>query len=203
MTSDSNNAAEIELEKPFEIFKSWLKDAQATDMKEPTAMSLATVDQKGRPSVRIVLLKQVTSAGFVFYTNLESDKGQDLLTNPHAALCFHWMPLEKQVRIQGLVERVSDEDADEYFASRNRGSRIGAWASLQSRPLQYRGELEKRVAQFTAKFTLGKIPRPEYWSGFRVIPERIEFWAAKPFRLHDRQVYVRKGAGWDLLRLFP
>lgn len=168
-------------------------------------MALATCDASGQPSLRMVLLKGHGPEGFVFYTNLESRKGGELLSNPKAALCFHWMPLERQVRIQGRVEPVSDDEADAYFASRPRDSRIGAWASDQSRPMKGVRDLEKNVARMAVRFHVGHIPRPAHWSGFRVIPDLVEFWQAKPFRLHERIQYTRTGDGdaWRVARLFP
>lgn len=189
---------------PFALFATWMKDAEAAEPNDPNALALATADAQGRPSVRMVLLKDFDPQGFVFYTNFESRKGRELLKNPHAALLFHWKSLKRQVRIEGHVSVVSDAEADAYFASRARTSQIGAWASQQSRELQGRFELEKRVAEYTAKFGFGAVPRPPHWSGFRVAAERIEFWQDKPFRLHDRSVYTRtQDGGWTVTHLFP
>lgn len=188
---------------PFELFAEWLKEAEESEPNDANAMNLATATADGVPSSRMVLLKDVDARGFTFYTNLGSRKGQQLEANPHAALCFHWKSLRRQVRVEGAVERVEDKEADDYFASRARASRIGAWASKQSQVLAGRFELEKRVAEYTAKFHIGEVPRPGFWSGYRVIPELIEFWTDKPFRLHERIVYHRSDDGWTTEHLFP
>jgi pyridoxamine 5'-phosphate oxidase len=194
-----------EVVKPFELFAEWLEDARAAEPNDPNALALATVDESGLPNVRMVLLKDFDERGFVFYTNFESAKGQELLTAGKAAMCFHWKSLRRQVRIRGAVEVVSVAEADEYYQSRPRGSRIGAWASKQSRPLESRFALEKEVARYTAKFGIGEIPRPEHWSGFRLVPTSIEFWHDRPFRLHDRVQFTRETseAAWSKLRLYP
>lgn len=166
-------------------------------------MALATADAEGRPSVRMVLLKAYDRRGFVFYTNLESRKAAQLAENPRAALCFHWTTMEAQVRVEGPVLAVSSEEADAYFASRPRGSQVGAWASQQSRPLAERAELERRIADVKSRYAGEEIPRPPFWSGFRVVPERIEFWSGRTSRLHDREVYYPEGDGWRVERLYP
>jgi pyridoxamine 5'-phosphate oxidase len=172
-------------------------------LPEPTAFALGTVDAAGQPSVRIVLLKDVDHRGFVFYTNCESRKGRELLASRRAALCFHWQLLEEQVRVEGPAELVSDAEADAYFASRARGSQLGAWASIQSKPMEHPDDLDRRVAEMEARFGDGPIPRPPFWSGFRVAPERIEFWKSMPSRLHVRHVYSRQGNEWMVSRLYP
>ena len=172
-------------------------------LPEPNAFSLATVDAAGQPSVRIVLLKGVDERGFVFYTNYESRKGGELLATHKAAMCFHWQPLELQVRVEGSVETVSDAEADEYFASRARGSQVGAWASIQSRPMASPSDLDKRVDEMEKRFAGGAVPRPPHWSGFRIVPQRIEFWRGMPSRLHVRHVYTRDGDGWSVTQLYP
>jgi pyridoxamine 5'-phosphate oxidase len=172
-------------------------------LPEPTAFALATVGTDDRPSVRMVLLKDATTAGFVFYTNYGSRKGRDLLARPSAAMCFHWQPLDRQVRVEGDVNRVSDEEADAYFATRARGSQLGAWASRQSEPMADPAELRRRLAEVEARFAGRSVPRPPYWSGFRLVPERIEFWIGQPSRLHVRHLYSRDGADWRVQTLYP
>ncbi|WP_445681613.1 pyridoxamine 5'-phosphate oxidase [Radicibacter daui] len=188
---------------PYALFGSWLDEAGKSEPNDANAMSLATVDGDGMPSVRVVLLKDFDERGFVFYTNTESDKGRQLLGHPKAALCFHWKSLRRQVRVWGDTSLVSAGEADEYYHSRPRGSQIGAWASQQSRPLDSRATLERRVADFTAQYGVGEIPRPDHWTGFRIAPRRIEFWRDREFRLHDRMVYTRANAGWTTERLYP
>ncbi len=190
---------------PFRMFQDWLEKARVSELNDPNGMALATVDETGLPDVRMVLLKAADEQGFVFYTNLESAKGRELAANAKAALCFHWKSLRRQIRVRGLVTRVSDAEADEYFASRPRQSQIGAWASRQSRPLESRFELEREVARYVAKFGLGKVPRPPHWSGFRIVPVSMEFWRDRPFRLHDRLVFERETPDepWRTSRRFP
>jgi pyridoxamine 5'-phosphate oxidase len=190
-------------EDPIAEFGTWLEEAGRSEPNDPNAVCLATATPDGRPSARMVLLKGFDARGFVFYTNLESRKGQELTANPFCALCFHWKSLGRSVRVEGRVEMVSAKEADAYYASRPRGSRIGAWASRQSRPLEGRWALEKRVAEFTLKFGMGEIPRPDYWTGFRLAPDRIELWRNMPFRLHERRVFHREGEGWRTELLYP
>lgn len=198
LTDDFTEGAE-----PYALFAGWLKDAEASEPNDPNAVALATVDTDGLPDVRMVLLKGFDAQGFVFYTNFESAKGGEILSSMKAAMCFHWKSLRRQVRVRGPVEVVSDAEADAYFASRPRGSRIGAWASKQSRPLESRFALEKAVAEYTARHAIGEIPRPPHWSGFRILPSSIEFWHDRPFRLHDRIRFERAGEGWAKTRLYP
>ena len=194
------------LTDPIAVFKDAFARAQRTDralLPEPSAMSLATVGEDGSPSLRIVLLKGVDEAGFVFYTNLESRKGRDLRARPRASLCFYWSALDLQIRIDGGASPVTTEEADEYFASRPRGSQIGAWASRQSSVIAAPGELDARVARYEKEFEGRDVPRPEFWSGFRVDPEVIEFWRNRANRLHDRTRYTREAGGWRVDTLYP
>jgi pyridoxamine 5'-phosphate oxidase len=191
------------LADPVAKFRDWFDEAKQAEPYNTNAMSLATANAAGTPSVRMVLVISYDERGFVFYTNAESRKGGELAENPQAALCAYWKSLKRSVRIEGPVAVIAAEEADAYFASRPRGSQIGAWASDQSRPMEGRFHLEQRIAQFTAKFGIGKVSRPDHWRGYRIVPARIEFWAERPFRLHDRTVFLRDGGGWKTERLFP
>lgn len=189
---------------PYEIFRTWLGQAQSTPaIAEPTAMTLATATPEGIPSARIVLLKAYDERGFVFYTNTQSRKGRELDANPHAALVFYWMPLDKQVRIEGSIRRVSDVEADAYFASRERLKQAGAWASLQSQPLDARGTLEQRTTAIEAQYAGRDIPRPPHWTGYRLTPQSLEFWHQRDGRLHEREIYTRTGESWAHTLLYP
>ena len=188
---------------PFERFREVFEEAVATGIRDPNAMIVSSVDAEGRPSSRAILLKDFDAGGFVFYTNLESRKGREILANPHVCLNFFWRETGKQVRIRGRAEQVDDAEADAYFATRPRTSQLGAWASRQSRPMTGRSQLMARVAKYEAKYLTGKVPRPPHWSGFRVVPSSFEFWVAGAFRLQDRTVFERTGGGWATHRLYP
>lgn len=211
MSAETESPSRDELEArvaagdPFAIFAEWLALAQESEPNDPNAMALATSGADGLPDVRMVLLKEFDEAGFVFYTNSQSQKGDELAENMQAAGVLHWKSLRRQVRFRGPVELVSEAEADAYFASRPRDSRIGAWASQQSRPLESRFALEKAVAKYATRFAIGEVPRPDYWTGYRIRPLYIEFWMDKPFRLHDRHVFRRPApeGGWTTERLYP
>jgi pyridoxamine 5'-phosphate oxidase len=188
---------------PFQLFDQWLAEAKASEPNDPNAMALATADGSGRPSVRMVLLKGHGPEGFVFYTNEQSSKAEQIAANPRAALLFHWKSLRRQVRVEGCIEQVSDEQADAYFASRSRDSQLGAWASDQSRPLDSRGTFEQRFEHMKHRFEGQDVPRPPHWGGYRVIPERIEFWSDRPHRLHERRLFTRDDGGWSEGLLYP
>jgi pyridoxamine 5'-phosphate oxidase len=201
--ASAEQLALLSADDPMALFADWLAEAVKTEPNDPNAMALATVDADGLPDVRMVLLKDAGPGGFVFYTNIESAKGRQLAGDPKAALLFHWKSLRRQVRVRGPVERVTDAEADAYFATRARSSQIGAWASDQSQALPERLALEKRIAEQALKFGLGRIPRPPHWSGYRVRPQAIEFWRDRPFRLHERLVFERAGEAWTNHRLYP
>lgn len=190
-------------EDPHALFDRWLAEAELSEPNDPNAMALATVDSRGQPSVRMVLLKGHDPRGFVFYTNQQSRKAGDLAANPHAGLLFHWKSLRRQVRVDGPVEPVTDAEADAYFATRGRISQLGAWASDQSRPLTDRATLEARLAEVTTRFENGDVPRPPHWSGYRIVPETIEFWEDGSHRLHNRRLFTRDGDSWTEGLLYP
>ena len=191
-------------DNPFEHFDKWFNEAtEHKGIKEPDAMNIATSTKDGAPSNRMVLLKDYDDRGFVFYTNLESRKGEQIKENPKASLCFYWEPMGRQIRIEGDIEQVSDDEADEYFNTRHLKSRIGAWASKQSRPLKNKSELLKRVAEYGAKTATGKVSRPSFWSGYRIVPNRMEFWQKGEYRIHDRVCYKLNEGNWESGLLYP
>ena len=188
---------------PFQLFDEWFAEARENEVNDPEAMALATADADDRPSVRMVLLKGCGPDGFVFYTNEQSAMGEQLAANPRAALLFHWKSLRRQIRVEGQVERVSDADANAYFASRGRDSQLGAWASDQSRPLDSRETFEERLEEVKHRFDGRQVPRPPHWGGYLVVPQRVEFWTDRPHRLHERRLYVRDGSDWRESLLYP
>ncbi len=205
MSSQAEEISKPAPDEPIELFRQWYAAARASEPNDPDAMALATSDAAGQPDVRMVLLKHFDQDGFVFYTNFESTKGQQLAANPQAAICFHWKSVRRQVRIRGPVSPVSDSEADAYFSTRAKDSQIGAWASRQSRELEGRFALEKEIARYAAKFAFSAVPRPAWWSGYRVRPLAIEFWSDRPFRLHDRTCYRRDSFStpWTVVHLYP
>jgi len=190
-------------ENPISLFEKWFESAKKSGLLLPEAMTLATATHDGKPSSRMVLLKSVDNSGFVFYTNYESRKAGEIDSNPHVSLLFHWPILQRQVRVEGVVERVSRQESADYYHSRPRGSQIGAWASKQSSELESRKSLEKRTQEFESQYSEGEIPLPDHWGGYRVIPQRLEFWQGRPFRLHDRIVFERSAEDWTSVRLYP
>ena len=188
---------------PFQLFDEWYAEARTAEINDPDAMALATADSRGCPSVRMVLLKGHGPEGFVFYTNRESRKGVELAANPRASLLFHWKALRRQIRIEGAIELVSDTEADAYFATRSRDSRLGAWASDQSRPLDSRSRFEARLEEAKARFEGGDVPRPPYWGGYRLVPDQLEYWSDRPHRLHERRLFTRDADGWTEGLLYP
>ena len=195
----------VSADDPNELFQQWMTDAEKSEINDANAMALGSVDGDGMPNVRMVLLKEAAETGFVFYTNLGSTKAAELMDNPNAALCFHWKSLRRQIRVRGAISAVEAMEADTYFESRAKASKIGAWASKQSQALESRMAFEKRIAKFTAEFGVGRVPRPEFWSGFRLVPIEIEFWHDRPYRLHDRVVFKRGSSkqSWTKTRLYP
>jgi pyridoxamine 5'-phosphate oxidase len=204
-TPPPDDAALFAENEPFALFERWFKDAKEKEPSDPNGMALATADAAGVPDVRMVLMKSFEDGGFVFYTNSESAKGSQLAQNQHAAVVFHWKSLRRQVRARGLISFVSDAEADAYFQSRDRGARLGAWASIQSRPLEDRLALEKRIAEYALKYGVGEVPRPPHWRGYKLTPLSFEFWRDRPFRLHDRLTFTRQAPGqpWAKSRLYP
>lgn len=188
---------------PFEEFQVWFEQARNSEPSDHDAVAVASVSAAGRPSNRMVLMRTYDARGFVFYTSLDSHKAQDFAINPFAAMCFHWKSTARQIRIEGSIEIVDDAEADAYFASRPEESQIGAWASSQSQPLAKRSTLERRFAEFAEKFAGAKIPRPDFWSGYRLVPESFEFWDKRPFRLHERTLYTREDSAWTAIKLYP
>jgi len=204
-TPPPDDAALFAENEPFALFERWFKEAKEKEPSDPNGMALATADASGMPDVRMVLMKSFEDGGFVFYTNSESAKGSQLAQNQHAAIVFHWKSLRRQVRARGLISFVSDAEADAYFKSRDRGARLGAWASIQSRPLEDRLALEKRIAEYALKYGVGEVPRPPHWRGYKLTPLSFEFWRDRPFRLHDRLVFTRDepSQAWRKSRLYP
>lgn len=188
---------------PFALFDAWMAEARLSEPNDPDAMAIATAEADGRPSVRMVLLRRYGPDGFGFFTHLDSRKGQEAAANPHGALVIHWKSLRRQVRAEGRLEQISDADADAYFAGRSRDSRVGSWASDQSQPLDCRETFERRYAEMQQRFEGGDVPRPPRWSGYRLIPDRIEFWSDRPHRLHERRLFTRTADGWDEGLLYP
>jgi pyridoxamine 5'-phosphate oxidase len=188
---------------PIALFQTWFDEAHHCGLSEPDAMTIATATKQGIPSTRIVLLRHVDEHGFVFYTNLTSKKGTELQENPYVSLNFHWMPLKKQVRVEGIAQQVSDEEADRYFANRVRGSQISAWASKQSEEIEYSEAFAERVENITQQYAEQPLPRPPFWSGFRIVPYQIEFWQERPFRMHEREIYQKTIQGWEVGKYYP